>query len=232
MDNIEHLDVLPDDIINFAAGWPNEKDVPLNYLKEASDKSYERFFNNKNNDIQEILQYAAENGSDSFIKVLIQYVNDKLKINEYSENPEILYNVNNEEEGEENNNEEEGEDDKIFCNKLEYKNIKIVQGGSYGLFLCANRIHNLQNGVSIRNKNIVCLSDPTYFLAEGIFTNDCNYESITIPTDENGMKIELLEERLLNDENLAKNLRIVYTIPTFHNPTSTILSVKRRKLLL
>ncbi|MGB0389305.1 MAG: PLP-dependent aminotransferase family protein [Ardenticatenaceae bacterium] len=72
----------------------------------------------------------------------------------------------------------------------------------------------------------VFVEEPTYFLALGIFA-DYNLNVVPLPTDENGLVIEALEEKLANQQPA-----FLYTVPTFHNPTGITLSQSRRERLV
>jgi len=50
---------------------------------------------------------------------------------------------------------------------------------------------------------------------------------IGIPTDREGMRVDVLE-RILRQQRP----KLIYTIPTFHNPTAAVMSLERRKTLL
>ena len=53
---------------------------------------------------------------------------------------------------------------------------------------------------------------------------------VTIPLDEHGMRVDVLEERL---RELGRGaVKFLYTVPTFQNPTGTTLSHERRHRLL
>ncbi|MBQ4544392.1 MAG: PLP-dependent aminotransferase family protein [Oscillospiraceae bacterium] len=51
---------------------------------------------------------------------------------------------------------------------------------------------------------------------------------VGIPVDDDGMKVDLVEEKLKTE----KNVKLIYTIPTFQNPTGTTMSAERRRKLL
>ena len=72
----------------------------------------------------------------------------------------------------------------------------------------------------------VFVEEPTYFLALRIFA-DHQLNVISLPTDENGLIIDALEEKLAQQQPV-----FVYTIPTFHNPTGITLSHERRERLV
>ncbi|MCA9710865.1 MAG: PLP-dependent aminotransferase family protein, partial [Myxococcales bacterium] len=73
---------------------------------------------------------------------------------------------------------------------------------------------------------VVC-SDPTYFLAAGIFESQ-GLPIVGIPVDEHGLQVDVLEQRL------AAGLRpaFVYCIPSFHNPTGVELAPARARHLV
>lgn len=72
----------------------------------------------------------------------------------------------------------------------------------------------------------IFVEEPTYFLALRIFA-DHHLNVISIDTDENGLIIELLEEKLAKFRP-----KFLYLIPTFQNPTGTTLPQERRDRLV
>ncbi|MFJ6207925.1 PLP-dependent aminotransferase family protein [Lysinibacillus sp. NPDC092081] len=74
--------------------------------------------------------------------------------------------------------------------------------------------------------DIVITEAPTYTAALDVFRNR-GAHIIPIPVDEEGMQTNILATLCL-----TKKPKVVYTIPTFHNPTGTVLSKKRRIDLL
>lgn len=75
----------------------------------------------------------------------------------------------------------------------------------------------------------VFVEEPTYFLALNIFKNDFKLNVKSVPMQQDGLDLDLLEEQLKNDD--PSKLRFLYTIPVFHNPTSYTLSDAKRKRL-
>lgn len=73
---------------------------------------------------------------------------------------------------------------------------------------------------------VVC-SDPTYFLARGIFETQ-GLPVVGIPTDADGLRVELLEERLVGGLRPG----FVYCMPSFHNPTGVDLAPARARRLV
>ncbi len=72
----------------------------------------------------------------------------------------------------------------------------------------------------------IFVEEPSYFLALHIF-RDHGLNIIGLPMDEDGLVVEALEENLTQHHPA-----FLYTIPTFHNPTSITLSATRRKQLV
>jgi 2-aminoadipate transaminase len=72
----------------------------------------------------------------------------------------------------------------------------------------------------------IFVEEPTYFLAPKIFA-DHRLKIVPIPTDENGLIIEALKEKLTTYKP-----KFLYTIPIHHNPSGTILSEARRVQLI
>lgn len=98
-------------------------------------------------------------------------------------------------------------------------NILILQGSQQGLDLVAKML--------VDPGDIIVSESPT-FLGAIIAFNPCQPRYVGIPMDENGMKTEVLEQRL--KEGLKPKL--LYTIPDFQNPTGVTLSFERRKHLI
>lgn len=71
----------------------------------------------------------------------------------------------------------------------------------------------------------VLVEEPSYFLALGIF-KDHGLNMVSIPVDGQGLRTDILEEKL-SDLSPA----FLYTIPVFHNPASITLSRERRREL-
>lgn len=73
---------------------------------------------------------------------------------------------------------------------------------------------------------IVC-SDPTYFLAHGVFAS-ARLDVRGVAIDDAGLRVDILEEQL--EAGLRPTL--VYCIPSFHNPTGVNLAPERAERLV
>lgn len=94
--------------------------------------------------------------------------------------------------------------------------IMITSGSQQGLEFSAK--------IFINKGDVIICESPSYLGALNAFKA---YEPkfIEIPMDENGMKVDLLEKALKENNNV----KMVYTIPDFQNPSGITMSVERRK---
>jgi DNA-binding transcriptional MocR family regulator len=72
----------------------------------------------------------------------------------------------------------------------------------------------------------IFVEEPSYFLALRIFA-DHRLNVVSLPMDEDGLVVEALEEKLSRHKPV-----FLYTVPTYHNPSSTTLGAARRGQLL
>jgi len=79
--------------------------------------------------------------------------------------------------------------------------------------------------------DVVLVETPTYNLALGIM-HDHPVEVVGVPLDEEGLKLDALRAALAEQRAAGKRARLLYTIPTFHNPAGVCLSETRRQGLL
>jgi DNA-binding transcriptional MocR family regulator len=105
--------------------------------------------------------------------------------------------------------------------------LMLTSGASQGLQMAATHFFNAGDTVFVE--------DPTYFLALEML-KDLRLNLVPIAQDEEGIQVDLLEkaleERELTGGKSEKFKAMVYTIPTYNNPTSVTLSDARRKKLV
>ena len=94
----------------------------------------------------------------------------------------------------------------------------ITSGGQQGLELACKVLCN-------EHDTVLC-EDPSFIGALNAFRS-YNVNLVGVETDAEGIIIERLEAALKKE----KNVRFLYTIPTFHNPTGKTLSLERRKAI-
>ncbi|WP_048151530.1 aminotransferase-like domain-containing protein [Palaeococcus ferrophilus] len=101
--------------------------------------------------------------------------------------------------------------------------IMITSGSQQGLDLIGR--------VFINPGDIVVVEAPTYLAALQSF-GYYDPKFVQIPLDDEGMRVDLLEEKLRALKAEGKKVKLVYTIPTFQNPGGVTMSKERRKRLL
>jgi 2-aminoadipate transaminase len=79
--------------------------------------------------------------------------------------------------------------------------------------------------------DVVIVGAPTYLSALGAF-RQFNPEIRSVVIDEGGMNVEALEAELEKIEAEGKWAKLLYLVPSFQNPTSTMLTVERRKRIV
>jgi 2-aminoadipate transaminase len=79
--------------------------------------------------------------------------------------------------------------------------------------------------------DVVIAEAPTY---PGAVPTFCSYEAevVQIEMDDDGMRIDLLEETLERLDREGRRPKFVYTIPTFQNPAGVTMSLPRRHRLV
>ena len=80
--------------------------------------------------------------------------------------------------------------------------------------------------------DIVIVEAPTYLASLNSFRSH-HPKFISVPMDENGMKTDILDEKIKSlDENDKKRIKFIYTIPIANNPTGITMNTERKKHLL
>ncbi len=104
---------------------------------------------------------------------------------------------------------------------LKADNIILTTGSTQGMDLAGKTF--------INPGDLVFVGLPTYFI--GAFKiYGAKIEGV--PVDDNGMRIDLLEEKLKIQGKNNQQTKLVYIQPNFQNPTGATLSLERRKKIL
>jgi len=98
-------------------------------------------------------------------------------------------------------------------------NVLILQGGQQGLDLVAK--------LFINKGDTIVTESPT-FIGALIAFNPYEPRYVSVPMNEDGMDIEVLEQALKRNPGI----KLLYTVPDFQNPTGVTLSLARRKRLV
>lgn len=91
----------------------------------------------------------------------------------------------------------------------------VVTAGSQQAF-------DLVVGALVRRGDRVAVEEPTWPGALGAL-EAAGAQIVGLPLDDEGMRLDTLERAL------ARGLRLIYTVPTFHNPTGTVMPAARRR---
>ncbi len=82
------------------------------------------------------------------------------------------------------------------------------------------------------NPGDVIICEGPSFLGSLVAFEACGAEVVPVNMDEDGLIIEELENTIIRLKNEKKNIKFIYTIPDFQNPTGVTLSYSRRKKLI
>src|SRR5688572_6931969 len=94
------------------------------------------------------------------------------------------------------------------------ENVLITAGSQQALSLVSQLL--------LKPGDVIMVESPTYSGALDLF-HALGFKVVGIPVDRQGMQVEALEKLLQQHHP-----KLIYTIPTFHNPTGTCLSTSRR----
>jgi len=83
----------------------------------------------------------------------------------------------------------------------------------------------------IDSGDVIVVGSPTYLQALAAF-RQFEPEFSLVPIDEDGMNMDALEEELKRLASEGKTPKLLYTVPSFQNPTSTVLTDDRRLRML
>lgn len=109
--------------------------------------------------------------------------------------------------------------EKKFNINKEASELIITTGGQQGLDLTCRVLCN--------EGDIVVCENPSFLGALNSFRS-FGAELLGVPVDDDGMNMEELENVLKN----TKNVKMIYTIPTFQNPMGVTMSLEKRKKML
>jgi DNA-binding transcriptional MocR family regulator len=79
--------------------------------------------------------------------------------------------------------------------------------------------------------DVVLVESPTYHYAVRIL-RDHPLHLVPVAADDDGLQIEALEQALAGIKQRGQKARMLYCVPTFHNPTGTSLRLDRRQALI
>ena len=80
----------------------------------------------------------------------------------------------------------------------------------------------------MQSGDLALVQSPTYHLALRVL-RDHQLELLPIPSDEDGLRVDALEEMLNSLQSQGRQARLLYMVSTFNNPSGVTLKVERRK---
>ncbi len=107
-----------------------------------------------------------------------------------------------------------------FGDKATCEEVAVVSSSQQGL--------DLLSLLFLDDNTPIIVEEPTYLGALQAFRRH-NANMIGIPMDDDGMKMDILEEKLAS---MKDKPRFIYTIPDFQNPSGITMSIERRKKLI
>lgn len=100
--------------------------------------------------------------------------------------------------------------------------LMVTAGNSQGLDLAAT--------VFTRGGDVALVEVPTYHLALGIL-HDHDLEIVGVETDDDGLRLDSLADTIERLQTAGRRVRLLYTIPTFGNPTGRTMPLERRRAI-
>ncbi|HWQ14553.1 MAG TPA: PLP-dependent aminotransferase family protein [Roseiflexaceae bacterium] len=101
--------------------------------------------------------------------------------------------------------------------------VVITGGASHGLDLICTLL--------ARPGDVALVESPTYHLAVRVL-RDHPLHLVPVQADEGGLRVDTLAEALAALRREGRAARLLYTVPTFHNPTGACLALERRRALV
>lgn len=106
---------------------------------------------------------------------------------------------------------------KKYNSDVNYDEIFMTNGITHGITFISS--------LFLKTGSTVYVEEPTYFLAINIF-KELGMNIVPIPIENDGIDLDKLEKAIIN--NGDSEIHMLYSIPTFHNPTSYTMSEKKK----
>ena len=100
------------------------------------------------------------------------------------------------------------------------QNLIVTTGGQQAIFLVSR--------VLINPDDIVLVEEPSFIGAMASFFS-CLATLVGIPLENDGVNIDILEQKIVELNKKGKKPKFFYTIPNFQNPAGVTLSQEKRK---
>jgi len=106
---------------------------------------------------------------------------------------------------------------------IDHDNILITNGSQQALDMIGK--------IFLNHGDLAFVGLPTYLAAINAF-KPYSKNLVGIPLDEEGMQVDLLEEKIRELAKKGITPKFVYVLPTYHNPAGTLMLEKRRKKII
>ena len=113
--------------------------------------------------------------------------------------------------------------EKEGCHHCDEEAVMVVSASQQALSLLAQ--------VLVDPGDIISVEQPTYVGGLVAF-RAMQARFVGVPMDENGMDMDILEQKLKKHRAKGDPVKAIYTIPTFQNPAGYMMSVERRRRLV
>ncbi|NOZ91965.1 MAG: PLP-dependent aminotransferase family protein [Dictyoglomi bacterium] len=113
--------------------------------------------------------------------------------------------------------------EKEGCHHCDEESVMVVSASQQALSLLSQ--------VLIDPGDIIIVEEPTYVGGLVAFRS-MQARFVGVPMDENGMDMDILEQKLKKHRAKGDPVKAIYTIPTFQNPAGYMMSVERRRRLV
>jgi 2-aminoadipate transaminase len=106
---------------------------------------------------------------------------------------------------------------------MQVENVTLTSGSS----------HSLSNIVDafVDPGDVILVEQPTFLGALRTFLSS-GAEVVGVPMDSDGLEVDRLESKLAEFQRDGRKVKFLYTIPTFHNPAGTTMTLERRLALI
>jgi 2-aminoadipate transaminase len=116
---------------------------------------------------------------------------------------------------------------KRICSLMAQRQAKSIGEHEIVITTGASQAIDLLGRTLLEPEDVIAVEQPT-FLATLSVAHLCQAKVVEVPVDESGLRIDELERLLLEEHPI----KVLYTMPTFSNPSGAVLPVDRRRRLL
>ena len=118
-----------------------------------------------------------------------------------------------------------------ICDRLQETDARSPDPDSVAVSAGNSHALDLVTAMLTEAGDVALVEAPTYHLAIRIL-RDHGVRVEAVPTDGNGLQVEALERAVSSVRRRGGRVRMIYTIPTFHNPLGVSLGTDRRRALV